>query len=176
MIEDIVGCRGRVLVPGRYTARSRAWSVEAGFEPLAADERRRPYRITATGLRILRARLTTLRQLPRLDSNGWRLYESKHGIVARYHGKTPELISTDAMSSAELTLVHVHIALYGAVREADEETTAHIWQLLMAANLPLLLFFAVKWLPRAPSPALYVMTLQACTAVASLALVFIFNL
>src|ERR1035437_2692391 len=32
------------------------------IEPLPPEERRRPYRITAQGLRVLRAKLTTLRQ------------------------------------------------------------------------------------------------------------------
>lgn len=32
------------------------------IEPLPPEERRRPYRITAEGARVLRAKLTTLRQ------------------------------------------------------------------------------------------------------------------
>jgi hypothetical protein len=98
--------------------------------------------------------------------------ESSFGVIVR----RPSAFLPMAMSLAGLTLVLVHIALYGAVREADEGTTAHLWQLLMAAQLPLLLFFAVRWLPRAPRPTLYVMTLQACAAVASMVPVFIFNL
>lgn len=38
----------------------------------------------------------------------------------------------------------------GLVREPDEGAIAHIWQLLMAGQLPVLAFFAIKWLPRAP--------------------------
>ena len=30
----------------------------------------------------------------------------------------------------------------------DEGTIAHLWQLLMAGQLPVLAFFAIKWLPR----------------------------
>jgi DNA-binding PadR family transcriptional regulator len=35
---------------------------QAWIEPLPAEERRRPYRITAEGLRVLRAKLATLQQ------------------------------------------------------------------------------------------------------------------
>jgi len=81
-----------------------------------------------------------------------------------------------AMSLTGLVLVLGHIATYGAVREADEGATAHIWQLLMAGQMPVLAFFAIKWLPRAPKQSLYVLALQAGAALASMAPVFYFNL
>jgi len=62
------------------------------------------------------------------------------------------------------------------LREADEGTTAHLWQLLMVGQLPVLAFFAIKWLPRAPRHALYVLGLQTGAALASMAPVFFFNL
>src|SRR5579863_708604 len=49
----------------------------------------------------------------------------------------------------------------GLAREPDEGAIAHIWQLLMAGQMPVLLFFAIRWLPRAPRQALYVLGLQA---------------
>jgi hypothetical protein len=81
-----------------------------------------------------------------------------------------------AMSLTALTIVLVHIALFGVAREADEGTAAHLWQLLMAGQLPVLLFFAIKWLPRAPRPTLGVLALQAGAALASMAPVFLLNL
>jgi hypothetical protein len=81
-----------------------------------------------------------------------------------------------AMSLTALALVLGHIALYGAVREADEGTAAHLWQILMGGQLPVLAFFAVRWLPRAPRPALGVLALQAVAVLASMAPVFFFNL
>jgi hypothetical protein len=62
------------------------------------------------------------------------------------------------------------------VREPDEGSIAHIWQLLMAGQMPVLLFFAVKWLPRAPRHALYVLGLQAGAALAAMAPVYFLNL
>jgi hypothetical protein len=80
------------------------------------------------------------------------------------------------MSLTALGLVLSHIAFFGVAREADEGTIAHIWQLLMAGQMPVLLFFAIKWLPRAPRQSLYVLALQAGAALASMAPVFFLNL
>jgi hypothetical protein len=65
---------------------------------------------------------------------------------------------------------------HGLVREPDEGAVAHIWQLLMAAQLPLLLFFAIKWLPRAPKQTLYVLALQAGAVLAAMAPVYFLGL
>jgi hypothetical protein len=46
----------------------------------------------------------------------------------------------------------------------------------MAAQLPVVAFFAIKWLPRAPRQALIVLAEQAGAALASVAVVFCFNL
>jgi hypothetical protein len=51
------------------------------------------------------------------------------------------------MSLAALALVVGHIAMFGVAREADEGTTAHLWEVLMAGQLPVVAYFAVKWLP-----------------------------
>jgi hypothetical protein len=64
----------------------------------------------------------------------------------------------------------------GLVREADEGPTAHVWQLLMAGQIPVLVFFAIKWLPRAPREAVYVLALQAGAALSAMAPVFFLNL
>jgi hypothetical protein len=55
-------------------------------------------------------------------------------------------------------------------------TAAHIWQILMAAQVPIVAFFAVKWLPRIPTQALQVLALQAGAALAALAPVFFLGL
>ena len=62
MIEDIAGMCGTRLGPGTlYGAIARLEQL-AWIEPLPAEQRRRPYRITPAGLRVLRARLATLQQ------------------------------------------------------------------------------------------------------------------
>jgi hypothetical protein len=64
----------------------------------------------------------------------------------------------------------------GLERQQDEGSIAHLWQLLMAGQLPVLIFFAIKWLPRAPRQTLYVLALQAGAALAAMAPVYFLNL
>jgi DNA-binding PadR family transcriptional regulator len=62
MIEDIARLCGTHLGPGTlYGAIARLEQL-AWIAPLPPEERRRPYRITAEGLNVLRARLTALQQ------------------------------------------------------------------------------------------------------------------
>jgi hypothetical protein len=81
-----------------------------------------------------------------------------------------------AMSTTALALVLGPIRMFGAAREADEGAVAHLWQILMAAQVPVLLFFALKWLPRAFRPALGVLGVQVGAVLAAMAPVFYFNL
>ena len=89
--------------------------------------------------------------------------------------KQPSALIPLAMSCAALALVLGHIALVGVAREADEGTAAHLWQLLMAGQVPVVAFFAIKWLPRSPRQALLVLALQGGAAFAALAPVFLLN-
>ena len=90
--------------------------------------------------------------------------------------KRPSAFLPVTMSLAALGLVLVHVAMFGAAREADEGTAAHLWQILMAAQIPVMAFFAFKWLPQNPRPALLVLALQVAAALAALAPVFFLNL
>ena len=90
--------------------------------------------------------------------------------------RRPSALIPLAMSFAALSLVLGHIAFFGAAREADEGTAAHLWQLLMAGQIPFIAFFAVRWLPRAPRPALLVLGLQAVAGLMAAAPVFYFKL
>jgi len=90
--------------------------------------------------------------------------------------KRPSAFIPMAMSLTALAVVLGSIAIFGVVHETDEGAAAHIWQLLMAGQLPVLAFFAIKWLPRAPKPTLCVLSLQAAAALASMAPVFFLGL
>ncbi len=90
--------------------------------------------------------------------------------------KQPSAYLPVTMSLIALATVLIHVALFGAAREADEGTAAHIWQLLMAMQVPIVGFFAIKWLPQAPRQAPYVLALQIVAALAALAPVFILKL
>jgi hypothetical protein len=106
-------------------------------------------------------------------TQGGRMNQPSYSFLNLF--KIPSAFIPVAMSLSALALVLVHIALYGVAREADEGATAHLWQLLMAGQLPVLAFFAIKWLPKAPRPALGVLAVQACAVLASMAPVFYFN-
>ena len=77
-----------------------------------------------------------------------------------------------AMSLTALAVVLGHAAIYGIVHEADEGAAAHIWQLLMAGQLPVVAIFAIKWLPRDPRRTLRGLAVQAGGVMASCAGVF----
>jgi hypothetical protein len=86
--------------------------------------------------------------------------------------RRPVALAPIIMSLAGLALVLIHYARFGIVREADEGTSAHLFQLLMAAQVPVILVFAVRWLPARPGKALLVLAAQAAAAAAAFAAVY----
>jgi hypothetical protein len=90
--------------------------------------------------------------------------------------KRPSALIPVAMSLAALALVVGHVAIFGAAREADEGTAAHLWQLLMAGQIPIIAYFAFRWLPQTPGPALLVLGLQVVAGLAAAAPVFLLQL
>ena len=97
-------------------------------------------------------------------------------IVRQPSAYVPLAMSLTALALLLGALVTGLIQHHPLVREADEGTLAHIWQLLMAGQLPVLLYFAIRWLPRAPRQTLYVLMLQAGAVLASMAPVYFLNL
>lgn len=58
------------------------------------------------------------------------------------------------------------VTVNGVTRE-DEGTAAHLWQLLMALQFPVIGWFAAKWLPRDPKGACSVLVLQLLAGAAA---------
>jgi hypothetical protein len=81
--------------------------------------------------------------------------------------KQPSAVIPIVMSLAALATVLAHIVIFGTAPQADEGTAAHIWQLLMAGQVPLVVFYFIKWLPRTPSTALPVLAVQTGAALAA---------
>ena len=81
-----------------------------------------------------------------------------------------------AMSLAALAIVVGHIMFFGAARQADEGAAAHLFQLLIVGQLPVVAFFAIKWLRRAPKDAVAVLMSQALAGVLACAPVWYFGL
>ena len=86
--------------------------------------------------------------------------------------RKPSAFLPVTMSLAALTTVLVYVVRFGVARQPDEGTAAHLWQLLMVAQVPIIAFFAVRWLPEAPKQALPVLALQVAAALAAAAPVF----
>ncbi len=89
--------------------------------------------------------------------------------------KKPSAFLPVAMSLAAFALVLGQLALVGPAPQADEGTAAHLWQLLIAGQIPLVAFFVIRWLPQAPRQALPVLALQAGAGLAALAPVFLLH-
>ena len=89
-----------------------------------------------------------------------------------------------AMSLAALALVLGYFAAHGNLVETavtgtdhrpDEGAAAHLFQLLIVLQVPIVGYFALKWLPSAPAPALRVITLQLAAVLAALATLYWFE-
>lgn len=80
------------------------------------------------------------------------------------------------MSAGAFIMVLIHVISIGANPTADEGTAAKLFQLLLAGQAPFVAFFALRWLPRMPSEAMYVIATQAAAALVALAPVVLFDL
>jgi hypothetical protein len=65
-----------------------------------------------------------------------------------------------AMSGAALTVVLLRLALFGTAPEPEEGPAAHLWQILMTCQVPIVLFFAIRWLRSDPRGTMSVLGFQ----------------
>ena len=66
MTQDIESVSGQVLGPGTLYGAIARLEARKWIEPLPAEERRRPYRLTTAGQRVLRHRLESMRAIARV--------------------------------------------------------------------------------------------------------------
>ncbi len=66
MTQDIAAVSGQALGPGTLYGAIARLEARKWIEALPAEERRRPYKITAVGKRVLHARLESLRTVARV--------------------------------------------------------------------------------------------------------------
>ena len=90
--------------------------------------------------------------------------------------KKPSAFLPVILSLIVIAVEWYSLARFGIAHETDEGTAAHIFQILMAVQIPIILYFAVRWLPRFPRQALQILALQAVAALAALAPVYYFRL
>lgn len=66
MTQDIEALTGQRLGPGTLYGAITRLEARGWIQPLPADNRRRPYKLTSAGQRVLRARLESLRTMARV--------------------------------------------------------------------------------------------------------------
>jgi len=89
--------------------------------------------------------------------------------------KSPSALLPIGLAVAALTLPWIALAVFGPDPTGDEGAAAHLYQLLMVLQGPIILFFALKWLPREPREALTVLALQGGAWCAALGTLFFFE-
>jgi hypothetical protein len=77
------------------------------------------------------------------------------------------------MSLVALGVVLVYLARYGPAPQPDEGTAAHLWQILMALQLPIIGLFALRRMPETPRAASLVLALQLTAALGAALPVFL---
>jgi hypothetical protein len=87
--------------------------------------------------------------------------------------KHPSAFLPVAMSLTAVAIVLAYLGAHGPASQADEGAAAHLWQLLMAVQLPIMFYFAVRWLPVAPRQAAPILALQVLAALAAMAPVYL---
>ena len=96
-------------------------------------------------------------------------------VTLRFLATRISAIVPVAMSIAALGVVVLAVAS-GSLHQPDEGLAAHVWQLMVAGQLPMVAWFAIRWLPMAPRIGLVVFGIQTIALVAALAPVYLLNL
>jgi hypothetical protein len=82
-----------------------------------------------------------------------------------------------AMSLAALGVLTAALSTgFGVTHGVDEGTAAHLWQLLMAGQLPIVVYFGFRWVSQAPRAGLPILVVQLAAAFAAAAPVFLLHL
>jgi len=88
--------------------------------------------------------------------------------VELFLGKKASALIPVAMSLTALVLVAVQVSLHGPNPEADEGALAHLYQLLVVGQVPVIAFFGIRWLRLAPLQGLRVVLAQGFALAAAL--------
>jgi len=83
-------------------------------------------------------------------------------------GKKASALIPVVMSLTALALVGVELSMHGLKPERDEGALAHLYQLLIVGQVPVISFFVLRWLRRAPLQGLRVVAAQAFSLAAAL--------
>jgi len=90
--------------------------------------------------------------------------------------KQPSAYLPLVMSTFVILMFLYFLLFVGVKREADEGIAAHLFQLLMGGQIPIIIYFVFTWLPKKPKEALLILELQFLAAFIACFPVFYFNL
>jgi hypothetical protein len=91
--------------------------------------------------------------------------------------KKPSAWLPITMSLTVFSIMLIAIATFGApARQPDEGTGAHLFQIWLVVEVLMIAFFSLKWLPRQPKQALFVLILQIAAMLLPMAIVFHYKL
>jgi hypothetical protein len=86
--------------------------------------------------------------------------------------KHPTAFLPITLSLCALATVLVFLVLHGPAPQVDEGAAAHIWQLLMAAQVPVVVIFMITWVQKFPKQTLLILAIQVTAALTAMAPVY----
>jgi hypothetical protein len=98
-------------------------------------------------------------------------------MTLRFVATRPSALLPIAMSIAGLGLLALALTTgFGVSVNGDEGAAARLWQLLMAGQIPLIAYFALRWVSAAPREGSIVLAAQLAAGLAAAAPVFLLHL
>jgi hypothetical protein len=86
--------------------------------------------------------------------------------------RLPSALLPLGMSTGAVAVIFVQLITVGPTPQVDEGMSAHVWQLLMGGQIPIVGYFVIKWARRARRSAFAVLGMQLAAALAALAPVY----
>lgn len=93
----------------------------------------------------------------------------------------PTALIPVGLALGALLIVLVHLGFFGSGRGPDQGAAAHVWQILMAAQIPAIALFTTRWFSKARRPACNVLAMHGlaiaiCIGIAALAPLYFLHL
>lgn len=89
---------------------------------------------------------------------------------------TPSAWLPVAMSFSALALLIGYVSMFGINKQQDEGAAARVFQLLLVGQIPIIAFFAIRWLPKKQRQTVQVLAIQFIAGFLAFATVFFLEL
>jgi len=81
------------------------------------------------------------------------------------------------MSASALLLVAGYVGLFGVQKSSgDESSVARLFQLLLAGQLPIIGYFAIKWFPKHQKEVVRIVVIQTIAAIVPLVTILLLEM